>query len=263
LGNANTIQPFVLTAGRFFSGVRVNGSELRPPASKVANPDIAFGQANGVLLRRTNDIGLLLVVCSTFLGGVQASPIFQASSAKPYTSLAGRDCNGDGQTNDRAFLDASGNLTPCNAPGSIQQSVNSRRGQASYNLDARLTKFFNLPGETRKFGLFAEFCNITNRANFGNSYNNNVSTMFRQPTGFIANGYALPTSRQFQLEALASYSSLRAATNPPSWKIILFLGVGATRRDRTGDLLITKFCFVPYAIDTTVGLTLVTSAYSA
>jgi hypothetical protein len=38
---------------------------------------------------------------------------------------------------------------------------------------------------------------------------------------------------------------------------------GATRRDRTGDLLITKFCFLPYAIDSTVGLNLETSAYSA
>jgi len=38
---------------------------------------------------------------------------------------------------------------------------------------------------------------------------------------------------------------------------------GATRRDRTGDLLITKFCFVPYAIESTIGLSLETSAYSA
>ncbi len=38
---------------------------------------------------------------------------------------------------------------------------------------------------------------------------------------------------------------------------------GATRRDRTGDLLITKFCFQPHANDSTVGLRLTASGYSA
>jgi hypothetical protein len=38
--------------------------------------------------------------------------------------------------------------------------------------------------------------------------------------------------------------------------------VGATRRDRTGDLLITKFLVPPYAIESEIGLTLETLAYS-
>jgi hypothetical protein len=38
---------------------------------------------------------------------------------------------------------------------------------------------------------------------------------------------------------------------------------GATRRDRTGDLLITKLCFRSHAIDSTIGLSHKVSAYSA
>ena len=109
--------------------------------------------------------------------------------------------------NDRAFIiPATGAPAACNAPGAVQVSVNSQRGQATYNLDARLTKFFNLGRETRRIGLFAEFYNITNRANFGNAYNGNASSAtFEQPNAFLANGNALPTSRQFQLGARFSF----------------------------------------------------------
>lgn len=132
--------------------------------------------------------------------GIQVSPIFQAASARPYNLTAGTDCNGDGVNNDRAFINtATGGVVSCNTPGATQVSVNSQRGDPSWDWDTRVTKFFNLGNETRRVGFFAEFYNITNRTNFGNNYNGNaLATNFRQPTAYIA---GLPTSRQLQLGA--------------------------------------------------------------
>ena len=48
--------------------------------------------------------------------------------------------------------------------------MNSERGQPSFVLDARVTKFFVLGRESWRLGLFAEFYNLTNRANFGAAY---------------------------------------------------------------------------------------------
>jgi hypothetical protein len=136
--------------------------------------------------------------------GMQASPIFQVASARPYNLTAGRDCNADGQTNDRAFVDPStGAPLACNAAGAVQVAVNSQRGDPTYDLDARVTKFFNLGKETRKLGFFAEFYNITNKSNFGNVYNGNAaSAAFKTPVGYLA---GLPTSRQLQLGARFSF----------------------------------------------------------
>ena len=48
-------------------------------------------------------------------------------------------------------------------------------------LDLRTTKFVNLGGE-RRIGLFAEFFNLFNTVNFGNSYNGNGrSATFQHP----------------------------------------------------------------------------------
>jgi hypothetical protein len=143
--------------------------------------------------------------------GLQVSPIFQAASARPYNLTAGKDCNGDGQTNDRAYIsNTTGAIVACTpgvgagalagAPaGSTQVSINSQRGDAIYDLDARFTKFFTLGKENRKLGLFAELYNITNHTNFGNLYNGNASSaLFKTPTGYLA---GLPSSRQLQLGA--------------------------------------------------------------
>jgi hypothetical protein len=65
-------------------------------------------------------------------------------------------------------------------------SVNSQRGDPFTLLDARVTKFFTVGQENRKLGVFAEFFNLFNTANFGQSYNGNGrSTLFKQPTGFL------------------------------------------------------------------------------
>jgi hypothetical protein len=135
-----------------------------------------------------------VVVSGVFalVAGIQVSPIFQIASARPYNLTAGRDLNGDGTNNER-YID----------PGTGQMlSVNAGRGTATWNFDTRVTKFFNLGSEAQKLGVFAEFYNITNKANFGNAYNgNSLAATFRQPTGFINGGYAYPTSRQLQLGA--------------------------------------------------------------
>jgi hypothetical protein len=84
----------------------------------------------------------------------------------------------------------------------VQASINAGRGQATYNIDLRLTKFFDLGAASRRLGVFGEFYNLTNRANFGNAYNGNVSSAtYGQPNGFLAGGHALPTSRQLQVGA--------------------------------------------------------------
>ena len=58
-------------------------------------------------------------------------------------------------------------------------------------LDARVTKFFTVGQENRKLGVFAEFFNLFNTANFGQTYNGNGrSASFEQPIGFIpGSGY--------------------------------------------------------------------------
>ena len=120
--------------------------------------------------------------------GIQVSPVFQAASARPYNLTAGTDLNGDGTNNDRWVDPATGK----------QVSINSGRGDHTAVLDLRTTKFIDLGG-ARRVGVFAEFFNLLNTVNFGNSYTGNGrSATFRMPTGYIAGiGY----SRQVQLGA--------------------------------------------------------------
>jgi hypothetical protein len=120
--------------------------------------------------------------------GIQLSPVFQAASARPYNLTAGTDLNRDGTNNDRWVDPATGE----------QVSLNSARGDNTLLLDLRSTKFFGLGGE-RRLGIFVEFFNLLNTANFGGSYEGNGrSVNFRQPTGFIP-GIGYP--RQVQLGA--------------------------------------------------------------
>ena len=120
--------------------------------------------------------------------GIQVSPVFQAASARPYNLTAGSDLNGDGTNNDRWIDPATGR----------QVSINAARGDHTTVLDLRTTKFINLGG-TRRLGVFAEFFNLLNTVNFGNSFNGNGrSATFRTPTGYLA-GIGYP--RQAQLGA--------------------------------------------------------------
>ena len=119
--------------------------------------------------------------------GVQLSPVVQAASARPYNLIAGTDLNRDGLNNDR-YIDASGK----------QVSVGAGRGDPTFVVDLRATKFVPFGGE-RRLGLFVELFNVLNTANFGNLYNGNArAATFQRPTGFIQSiGYP----RQVQLGA--------------------------------------------------------------
>ena len=120
--------------------------------------------------------------------GIQMSPVLQAATARPYTLTAGSDLNGDGNNNDRYIDPSTGK----------QVAINSARGDNTFVVDLRTTKFLNL-GAARRLGVFAEFFNLLNTVNFGNGYTGNGrSATFQQPTGLIPGiGYA----RQVQLGA--------------------------------------------------------------
>src|SRR5712692_1065028 len=180
----------------------IQGSANSTPVPQ--NVDLPFGPGEWGPAGQDERHRLVLSGVFSLPWGTQASPIFQMASARPYNLTAGRDCNADGQTNDRAFVDPStGAPLACNAAGAVQVAVNSQRGDPTYDLDARVTKFFNLGKETRKLGFFAEFYNITNKSNFGNVYNGNAaSAAFKKPVGYLA---GLPTSRQLQLGARFSF----------------------------------------------------------
>ena len=120
--------------------------------------------------------------------GIQFSPVVQAASARAYTLTAGSDLNADSQNNDRWINPADGK----------QVSVNSARGDSTFNVDMRTTKFVELGGN-RRVGLFLETFNIFNNVNFGSAYNGNGrSAAFRTPTGFIPR---LGIPRQIQVGA--------------------------------------------------------------
>ena len=124
--------------------------------------------------------------------GVQLSPIFQAATARPYNLLAGSDLNRDG-----VATGAGGDRWVDPTTGQ-QVSINAGRGDNTVVFDMRTTKFFSLGGEKR-LGLFAEFFNLFNTANFGQRYQGNGrSATFRQPNNFVP-GIGYP--RQAQIGA--------------------------------------------------------------
>jgi hypothetical protein len=121
--------------------------------------------------------------------GVQLSPVVQVASARPYNLTAGTDLNRDGVNNDRYVDPTTGR----------QVSLNSARGDNTFVFDMRSTKFFDLGTADRKIGVFVEFFNLFNTANFGAPYQGNGrSSTFRQPNGYIP-GIGYP--RQVQLGA--------------------------------------------------------------
>jgi len=75
-------------------------------------------------------------------------------------------------------------------------AVGSARGDRTSILDLRITRFFGLGGN-RRTAAFAEFFNVMNTVNFGNSYVGNArSPLFRQPNA-LAVGLGDPFRAQF------------------------------------------------------------------
>jgi len=119
-------------------------------------------------------------------GKIEISPIFQAASGRPYSELAGADIDGDG----RHILDrvcvSSTVADPITTPGCAMIKPNTLTGKPFIEMDMRATKYFRF-GDREKLSVFAEFYNLFNRANFCNSYEEdvNVST-FNTPRAFCS-----------------------------------------------------------------------------
>ncbi len=128
--------------------------------------------------------------------GFDVSPSFTAASARPYTQYSAPSPNGTSLLYVRG---ADGQpLGPYNA-----------RGKALINANARITKHVRLTS-SREVSLFAEFYNILNRANFGNSYFGNAFSpaTYNQPNGYlggIASTTTIPIAFAAQFGARFSF----------------------------------------------------------
>lgn len=139
--------------------------------------------------------------------GFQFSPIVQFGSARPYdptNSVNTLNTGGGTGTavvvpiNDRknylAFPGSANRAAAQNCfyglngvtPGCAIATYDPLRGDPFFELDLRLTKNFRF-GERMNLQLIAQAFNLTNRANYGNDYNNNIAdpTTFGHPGGFI------------------------------------------------------------------------------
>ena len=128
--------------------------------------------------------------------GLDVAPSFTAASARPYTQFSAPNPNGIGSLYLRDANDQP--LGPNNA-----------RGKALVNASMRVTKQITLSA-SRRISLFAEFYNMLNRANFGNSFGGNAfaPTTYNQPNGYlggIGSTTTLPISFQVQFGGRFSF----------------------------------------------------------
>jgi hypothetical protein len=174
-----TLRMIYTLSGAYAYGGMIAGSASTVPPAQDADNIFAPGEWGPTVSDERHRLVVFGVVDLPF--GLQVSPIFQAATARPYNLLSGTDSNADGQFNDRYIDPATGE----------QVSVNSQRGDPFVLLDARVTKFLAIGRENRRLGIFVEFFNLFNTANFGQTYNGNGrSATFKQPNGFIpGSGY--------------------------------------------------------------------------
>ena len=127
---------------------------------------------------------------------IDVAPSFTIASARPYTQYSANNPGGSGFIYVR---DESGNPAgPYNA-----------RGKALISANARVTKHLEITSG-RRLSLFAEFYNILNRANFGNSYGGFAfaPATYNQPNGYlggIGSTTTLPISFQVQFGGRFSF----------------------------------------------------------
>jgi hypothetical protein len=140
-------------------------------------------------------------------GGIDVAPIMQWESARPYTSGYGGTFDvlgvgsGRGTSHVIVFNNSPGDLfATFNAFGSTTSgyrnclragqcsilSFDNLRGQPFFQLDTRVSKNFRIKERSTLTVLFQVF-DLTNRANFGNDFGNNVRSpsTFGKPVGFI------------------------------------------------------------------------------
>jgi hypothetical protein len=122
--------------------------------------------------------------------GIDVSPSITAATARPYTLY--RAINPSGEGGARLQL-----LGPDGNP----IGINTARGLPLFDANARVTK--NLTFGQNKLGIFAEFYNLTNRANFGNQYGGSqyAPTTYQQPVAYLGGIGAVSTiPNSFQVQ---------------------------------------------------------------
>lgn len=118
--------------------------------------------------------------------GFELSPIFQAASGRPYSELAGIDIDGDGRHVLDRVCQGSTVTDPILTPGCTMIKPNTLTGKPYIQMDMRASKHFKL-GERAKLSVFAEFYNLFNRANFCNSYEEDVRvSTYNTPRAFCS-----------------------------------------------------------------------------
>jgi hypothetical protein len=151
--------------------------------------------------------------------GFQAAPFVQFASARPYNASNGinnffgygsgtsaaHDIVPVSDPTDYTMFNVAAYPTSSAAKAAMQACLASGqckeipfdalRGQAFFQMDARLSKSIRI-GERGTLNLLFQGFDITNRANFGNSFGANPRAAgFGQPTGFIAaNSVIVPKS---------------------------------------------------------------------
>src|SRR5579872_576278 len=133
--------------------------------------------------------------------GIKFAPIMQLASARPYNPVEGTDYFGYGTagTGEQAIVL---NSDPHNYTATATYSVaqlqacltaatchiapyDSARGVPFFQLDTRFSKVLTFR-ERMKLEFFFQAFNLTNRANFGGNFTNNIrSSAFGTPAGFI------------------------------------------------------------------------------
>jgi hypothetical protein len=128
--------------------------------------------------------------------GIQFAPILQFGSARPYKVTSPDDTLGFGSgTDNRAVVVPNTGSQTDYLTGAAGQACyfagtchlvpfNSLRGDPFFQLDTKLSKNIHL-GETRNLELIAQAFNLTNRANYGNDFNNKPGPTLGTPAGFI------------------------------------------------------------------------------
>jgi len=96
-----------------------------------------------------------------------------------------------------------------NSAASLPLGIGNASGVPLFNINARLTRNFTL-ARNQKIGVFIEMYNLTNRANFGNSFGANAAwpATYGLPTGYIGGIGAvstIPNSFQTQFGARFSF----------------------------------------------------------
>ncbi|WP_051670736.1 TonB-dependent receptor [Bryobacter aggregatus] len=139
--------------------------------------------------------------------GIQLAPVIVAATPKPYSINQGSTWLGQGGGNgtNRAVVPVnnptdylytvrngiatnSAALRAGVANGTLKMvDYNTVRGQEYFQVDLRVSKFFQF-GERNRLEFLAQFFNLTNRANYGASFNPTITSgaAFQTPNGWYA-----------------------------------------------------------------------------